>query len=569
MRQLEIQRWAEEFMGILARARQALTDSPTAAVRNLLEELPEAADGVDEPISLAFAGQYSAGKSSLIRALTGRNDIAIGAGITTAETHRYDWNGVVIVDTPGIHTSLRPDHDDIAYHAISGADLLVFVITNELFDDHIAEYYRRLTIERDKGHETILVVNKMGRHADGNTAESRAVVTEDLRAPLAPFTPEALSITFTDAASALEAADETDPEFLEMLEREGNLKALVENINALVAARGLHARQTTALYRLEQILAGAIADEPTDDLDLDALTLIYNRQVHSLRQAMTQLDVAVDTAISDAGSAVRQAGFQLSETYYPGVSEREIEQAVQQAEESVRQAGVELGSRIYQEFNEVVPGLAQEILDLMDSELFQRTTANLQARAGSRDWTGALQIAQEGIAQLGKLAGKFAVNTTTVAQGASGLARFSGSLAHGVILNVGHFFGHSFRPWEAVRYAGFIGRAAPVLSVLGIGLSIGAQIYADRQESKRSAEARQLRAEIMAEFNRIAGQMTREAKAQTDAAVAELLGEPLRQIEDHRAQLNALRQERSASLSRLISVRDELSQLIRRIHTAP
>ena len=34
-------------------------------------------------IKLVFAGQYSAGKSSILKMLTGRNDIAIGAGITT------------------------------------------------------------------------------------------------------------------------------------------------------------------------------------------------------------------------------------------------------------------------------------------------------------------------------------------------------------------------------------------------------------------------------------------------------------------------------------------------------
>ena len=45
-------------------------------------------------IKLVFAGQYSAGKSSILKMLTGRNDIAIGAGITTQKAHSYDWNGL-------------------------------------------------------------------------------------------------------------------------------------------------------------------------------------------------------------------------------------------------------------------------------------------------------------------------------------------------------------------------------------------------------------------------------------------------------------------------------------------
>lgn len=71
----------------------------------------------NEKIRLVFAGQYSAGKSS-ITLLTGRDDIAIGGGITTQESHSYEWKGLEVIDTPGIHTELRPDHDEISYAQI-------------------------------------------------------------------------------------------------------------------------------------------------------------------------------------------------------------------------------------------------------------------------------------------------------------------------------------------------------------------------------------------------------------------------------------------------------------------
>ena len=46
----------------------------------------------DDTISIVFAGQYSAGKSSILKMLTGDNSIAIGGGITTEVTNEYDWN---------------------------------------------------------------------------------------------------------------------------------------------------------------------------------------------------------------------------------------------------------------------------------------------------------------------------------------------------------------------------------------------------------------------------------------------------------------------------------------------
>ena len=169
MQRLDTHRWDGETLVILERATQALLESRQGEVRDLAKHLPDPDGEQERPITLAFAGQYSAGKSTLLRALTGLENIATGAGITTEETRTLDWNGVQVVDTPGIHTSLRPDHDAIAYEAISQADLLVFVITNELFDNHLGEHFRKLAIEREKGYETILVINKMDRTADGNT----------------------------------------------------------------------------------------------------------------------------------------------------------------------------------------------------------------------------------------------------------------------------------------------------------------------------------------------------------------------------------------------------------------
>lgn len=64
--------------------------------------------------------------------LTGRQDVEVGAAITTDRATSYPWDGVEVIDTPGIHTELRPDHDATSYEAIAAADLLVFVITANL-----------------------------------------------------------------------------------------------------------------------------------------------------------------------------------------------------------------------------------------------------------------------------------------------------------------------------------------------------------------------------------------------------------------------------------------------------
>jgi predicted GTPase len=52
----------------------------------------------------------------------------IDADIATDKTAPYDWNGIRVIDTPGLFTD-RADHDEITYEAIAKADLLVFCLT--------------------------------------------------------------------------------------------------------------------------------------------------------------------------------------------------------------------------------------------------------------------------------------------------------------------------------------------------------------------------------------------------------------------------------------------------------
>lgn len=143
-----------------------------------------------EKFRIVFVGQYSAGKSSILSALTGRTDIRIGAGITTDEVQVYDWSGIEVVDTPGIHTEKRPEHDERSYDAIASADMLVYVVTDELFDSNIAEHFRKLAIEHDKGGEMILVVNKMMREKLGNTPEQQKIKRDALADVVKPILPK-------------------------------------------------------------------------------------------------------------------------------------------------------------------------------------------------------------------------------------------------------------------------------------------------------------------------------------------------------------------------------------------
>lgn len=145
--------------------------------------------------------QRITGKSTIISALTGKKDIPIDADVSTDTVTGYDWEGVQLLDTPGIHAGYA-DHDATTYETIDRADFLVFVITGELFDDLMGEQFLDLAFTRDKATEILLVVNKMGM--DPGTPE---IKLPDIAKVTGPRSPEDFGTVFIDVQSYLEGLE--------------------------------------------------------------------------------------------------------------------------------------------------------------------------------------------------------------------------------------------------------------------------------------------------------------------------------------------------------------------------
>lgn len=151
-------------------------------------------DGI---IKVAFVGQYSAGKSTIISALTGRRDIKIDADIATDRTTSYAWNGIKLIDTPGLFTD-RKEHDEITYETIDKADLLVFCLTYMLFDSVTVENFKKLAYDQGYRWKMMLAINKMSDEA-GEDEEKIANYRHSLAEALKPYRLEEFPVSFIDA----------------------------------------------------------------------------------------------------------------------------------------------------------------------------------------------------------------------------------------------------------------------------------------------------------------------------------------------------------------------------------
>ena len=129
MSTLFAQRLIDQGKQLLGVTRSALGASSDSHLRELALRLP---DPEDTPLKVVATGAYNAGKSTLLKALTG-DDIEIDADVATARTTEYPWRGLLLIDTPGVRAGVENLHDEIAERAVRDADLLLFVVTLAFF----------------------------------------------------------------------------------------------------------------------------------------------------------------------------------------------------------------------------------------------------------------------------------------------------------------------------------------------------------------------------------------------------------------------------------------------------
>lgn len=528
-------------------------------------------DNRSDAIRLVFAGQYSAGKSSILKMLTGRTDIAIGADITTQQVHTYDWNGIEVVDTPGIHTQLRPDHDEISYDAIASADMLVFVVTNELFDSYMANHFRKLAVDKGKADEMILVVNKMDRTAEGNTGEQQNIIREDLKKVLEPYTPEQLNLSFLDAESYLESVEERaeDPELADELAARSGYAQFIDTLNRFVEEKSIPSKLTTELYVIDDCLEKAIRElQPkSSDADIDALEENFMQQRHLFIEARGRMQQEVKDIYTTAASQIRDIGLDAANLLVEGCKQEEVEDELQKsiskAEDIIEKCQADAVEVIDARLNE----MGQQLEVIENSEFSKGLKSRLNGKFEGLP-EGIKKFITNAAPEFQK-AGQAVLNNAYKAgtQGGLNLTNFSGSTIHQMVLKVGHKVGFKFKPWQAIKITKGIAIGGQVLSVLGVGLSIFMQIKADQDEERVREDLKNNRQNIRSQFNGAANKLEDYARQYIKDNVNRPLEASIATIDGNIQEIRDVRSNRSAVCRQLEDLQKECRLLIQDIHS--
>lgn len=550
--------WTEKSENLLHKVKNLFLE-----INYSSENFPDGVYDDGKPISVVFAGQFSAGKSTILKALTHIPEIEVGSGVKTMRTQAYDWNGIKVVDTPGIHTVLHPEHDEITYEAIANADMLVYVVTQELFDDLIGHDFRNLLLNKDKAGEMILVVNKM--EDIGNTPENQQIKIEDLQKVTDPYTPEQLHTVFIDAESYIDSLTEEDEEIAEELRSRSNYYGLVNTLNQFVADKGISAKLTTVLYRIFELLQKAIPNyQPsTGDEDIDMLEEHALRERHIISDASWRVESSVRSIFETAASDIRAKGYEVANTVFDCKTEEEANDLIEAAYKEVDKINEDCVDAVVKKIEE----LTEDCKAQLDEFYHFDFSCNLQFRLESKKNSGNPIINQflksDFIAQGSS---KIISSTTGANAAANGLKAFSGSSAQQWVLNVGYFFGHKFKPWEAVKWVKKLNIAGKALGIFGVVFSWGMQAKEDIDNEKKKVELRESREKLRAGFNDAANEVRKYFTNALNNYLNQNYRARIEELDNQVSEIRSLRKGKSEACKKLENAQDECRCLIADIH---
>ena len=374
MEKLLLPKYTNKIINISKKAEEILLkyDLDTSA---LFKEFKK-----DDKIKIVFVGQYSAGKSSIIKMLTGE-DIKIGSKITTQKATSYLWNGIEIIDTPGVHTELRKDHDTITYEQIDQAALLVFVITNEGFSQKLGEHFRKLAIEQQRAGNMILVVNKMDRTDLGNVLEQQEIIKNDLVKVISEYKLSDLYLSFLDTNSYFDSLSVNDIELKKELFQSSGYDVFVCNINRFVSEHKLIAQAIKPLYRIRKFIEISIDENNvTDDEDLSNLEKTIRDRKRILKNGKDKCHKEIRDIIREYREKIRSIGSDCIEKAMNASSQEEADKEQTRANTKIEKEIIDCYDIIDKKLRCLFDEIGDELCDYDSSIFVQSVTVNINQK---------------------------------------------------------------------------------------------------------------------------------------------------------------------------------------------
>lgn len=514
----------------------------------LLSELAELRNRME--VRIAFVGQYSSGKSTIISALSGNKNIKIDANVSTDIVEEYRWNNIILMDTPGILAGKREQHDTRTKEALKECDLVVYVLTSQLFDDVIFENFIDLAYNQKLNDKLLIAINKMSMEK-GFFEDLVINYTSSIKKMFADRGYEfTFEVVFIDAADYLEGSAEGDDEFIQL----SNFNTFISTLNSFVEKKGLIKKQFDTPVRILKSKVSDIALSATDPKLKDIFSQFTTRIVKSMRDVQRSVLLALNRFEEKVISDSYQVCLLIGES-----DKNELKTAHDNFSRSLQESLFKITKEIEQEIETEYNTLMSSMDEFANKDAVVIFSKNIEIRINAPGISIEEKVnleKQKKFLDYAKQGGsKLSSMSSNGIEGIKGLSSASGSQMHTVVKEVGHFFGHKFKPWEAVkvtsRFAKLGKYGLPAITAL---TSLGLDIYQNEKEKQRlkeiSAAKMQYTAGVRNAINQLHSQIEQEFSSNV-----------LSNYRNKLEEINALKMDLSKSMEQNEKIRKTIKEL--------
>lgn len=495
-----------------------------------------------EKIKVAFVGQFSSGKSSIISALTENKAIKIGSDVTTDKSENYDWGSFLLTDTPGLQNN--ETHDKIAENAIEKSDLIIYCITSELFSKNTLADFKKLAFEKSYKNKMILLINKINSEFTTDTDALLKTYETQLEKDLQPYNLDDIPLCFIDTKDYLDGLKYGEKELI----NDSRFNDFIRFLNEFLVRNGLMCKLATPILLAKQITEEAFID------------VSESQEEKEKRIALSRLGRLVDKHRTEAS---RNWEYLISE---------EIYSFIHQGFELVNSLGEEaIDSEI--RIKEIIENTNKKIADQLqafvfecDSKLRDDLDEALQGKIGQYLLTEAdtkdLNISEpngkknngDELNHVVDSTGRFATKLT---------AKIKPEQMYNIVEKIGHkVLKIKFKPWGITNAAGKLLKTlkalGPVLDVVTFAIDIKST-YDESKEAKELALAKK---ELRKEIKEIADEIHKGFDEQKDSFLSEIYEPVLSEIDRMDKAITEHTKRSSDFNNELSTVKDKLNALL-------
>lgn len=485
----------------------------------------------EEKLKIAFVGQHNSGKSTIISALTGNKSIKISNNVETDIPEDYAWDGVLLTDTPRLFAGEKEEHDKLSMQKITESDLLVFCITSSLFDDLLIKEFVKLAYERQYKSKIFLLINKMSQEA-GEFDELVKNYTHTLKKTLNEECAELddFPIAFIDAHDYITGIEENEPEIIKY----SNFPLFIGQLNKYIADKKLISKLDTPCRLLIDFIDKEISKTSTE-LNKHMMTLLKQA-----RSVITEKKRDSASYVKDLQGELRNEIMKKSNAIIERIGSTEVTEVdINSLNAEIENITNDKLKELQDKITEVNKEIKNEIENILSTDMAEYVFSSFETSEIKNINVGVMQNFSRFITKyksFESVATKGANKIVEMAGGVgnlgSGVSKVSQTALHTTVKNIGHFFGHSFKPWGAVNLAAKIGCCAkllgPGLSVITMGLNVASKC----QEERYYEKVQKCKIDMFYQLSSIVNDIVSELSKQYKNCEVEIFDKQINEIEN-------------------------------------